>query len=57
MDGEIAKRHMQRMEEGEAIFSEGEDATNMYIIMDGEVEITKQTSSNSAKVLIALKKR
>jgi CRP/FNR family transcriptional regulator, cyclic AMP receptor protein len=37
------------------IFSEGEIGRNMYVILDGEVEIRKKTGKNSHKVLVSLK--
>jgi CRP/FNR family cyclic AMP-dependent transcriptional regulator len=38
------------------IFKEGDQGTEMFVIVDGEVEIRKSTTSESAKTLIELKK-
>ncbi len=38
------------------VFKEGEEGREMFVIVDGEVEIRKSTSSESAKTLIELKK-
>ncbi len=38
------------------VFSEGDEGREMFVIVDGEVEIRKSTTSGSAKTLIELKK-
>jgi CRP-like cAMP-binding protein len=42
-------------EPGEYIFREGEENRNFYIVMKGEVEISKKTSDGLAKVIAELK--
>ncbi|MBU0727859.1 cyclic nucleotide-binding domain-containing protein, partial [Patescibacteria group bacterium] len=44
-----------RFNEGEYILKEGQENPNFYIIMQGEVEITKRTSSGQDKVIAHLK--
>ncbi|MEI8092657.1 MAG: cyclic nucleotide-binding domain-containing protein [Spirochaetales bacterium] len=41
---------------GDVIFREGEPGENMYIVLDGEVEILKQAGGGSSKVLATVGK-
>lgn len=53
----ISKTAYQKLlrvyEAGASIFKEGEAGNEMYIIVNGEVEIRKSTSGSSAKTLIS----
>ena len=51
----IYQKYVKSYEPGQAIFSEGEQGSEMFIIIEGEVEIRKRTSSSTAKTLITLK--
>lgn len=44
----------KRFKEGEMIFEEGQEDTNFYIIMMGNVEISKKTSEGKPKVIAHL---
>ena len=41
---------------GEVVFREGEKGAEMYLIVEGEVEIRKDTSGSAAKTLVSLQK-
>lgn len=41
---------------GELVFREGEEGAEMYLIVDGQVEIRKETSGSAAKTLVNLHK-
>lgn len=41
---------------GRILFSEGDEGREMYVIIDGEVEISKRTSLETSKTLTTLKK-
>lgn len=47
---------MRSVPAGKLIFTEGEIGEEMYIIIEGEVEISKRTSVETSKTLIVLKK-
>ena len=53
---EIVEKYVNEVAAGEVIFSEGDPGSHMYVIVDGEIEISKRTSSDSSKTLITLKK-
>ncbi len=53
---EIYAKHMRSVPAGKLIFTEGEIGEEMYIIIEGEVEISKRTSVETSKTLIVLKK-
>lgn len=53
---EVYDKHMLSLHEGHVVFTEGEKGDEMFIIIDGEVEITKRTSMETSKALITLKK-
>lgn len=47
-------RHVRDFAPGAVIFREGEPGKEMYIVVDGKVEITKSTSGSAAKTLATL---
>lgn len=53
---EIYEKHVIDVGAGRIIFSEGEAGTSMYVVIDGEVEISKRTSMDTSKTLITLRK-
>lgn len=53
---EVYEKHVVSVAEGRVIFNEGEAGSQMYVIIDGEVEIVKKTSTDTSKTLITLKK-
>jgi CRP/FNR family cyclic AMP-dependent transcriptional regulator len=52
----IYQKYSRNFEPGEVIFKEGEQGKELFIIIEGEVEIRKRTSSNTAKTLITFHK-
>jgi CRP/FNR family transcriptional regulator, cyclic AMP receptor protein len=52
---DVYSQHVHMIDQGKIIFSEGDPATEMYIIIKGEVEISKRTSLETSKTLIVLK--
>lgn len=52
---EIYNKHVSVVPSGKIIFSEGDPGDVMYIIIEGEVEISKRTSLETSKTLITLK--
>lgn len=46
--------HVKSLEAGSVIFNEGDIGEEMYVIIDGTVEIQKSTSGSSSKTLITL---
>jgi len=53
---EVFRQHVRGFAPGEIIFREGEPGREMFIVVDGKVEITKSTSGSAAKTLITLAK-
>ena len=53
---EIYEKHVVGVAEGRVIFNEGDEGSQMYVIIDGEVEIVKRTSLETSKTLTTLKK-
>ncbi len=54
---DLYSQHVRTVESGKIIFSEGDDSMGeMFIIISGEVEISKRTSLETSKTLIVLKK-
>jgi len=51
---EIFAKHVKLLSQGKTIFEEGDQGSEMYIIIQGEVEIRKSTSSTTSKTLIVL---
>ncbi|MBN1837393.1 MAG: Crp/Fnr family transcriptional regulator [Spirochaetales bacterium] len=52
----VYQRYSKSFEPGQVIFKEGEQGSELFIIIEGEVEIRKRTSSNTAKTLITFHK-
>jgi CRP/FNR family transcriptional regulator, cyclic AMP receptor protein len=52
---DVYERHVQNVPAGRIIFSEGEEGKELYVVIDGEVEISKRTSMETSKTLITLK--
>ncbi len=53
---DIYQRHVRSVPPGTVVFQEGQVGSEMYVVIDGEVEISKRTSSSAQKTLITLKK-
>jgi CRP/FNR family cyclic AMP-dependent transcriptional regulator len=53
---EIFDRHVKHFKPGAVIFQEGDRGEELYIIIEGEVEIRKSTYTSSSKTLISLGK-
>lgn len=53
---DIYEKHVIDVAAGRIIFSEGEEGTSMYVVIEGEVEISKRTSMDTSKTLITLSK-
>jgi CRP-like cAMP-binding protein len=51
---EVYRQHVRDFPPGAVIFREGEPGNEMFIVVDGKVEITKSTSGSAAKTLITL---
>jgi CRP/FNR family cyclic AMP-dependent transcriptional regulator len=51
----LYQKSMKSYEPGQVIFSEGEPGDEMFIIIEGEVEIRKRTSMSTAKTLTIFK--
>ena len=51
---ETYEKYLEVFDQGELIFNEGDSGDAMYVVIDGEVEIRKATSSSSTKTLISL---
>jgi CRP-like cAMP-binding protein len=49
-------RHVRGYKKGSVIFDEGDPGAEMFVIIEGSVEIAKATSGGSAKTLIELAK-
>lgn len=52
---EIYTKHVITVSAGKIVFSEGDPGDVMYIIIEGEIEISKRTSLETSKTLITLK--
>jgi CRP-like cAMP-binding protein len=53
---DVYSQHVSTVPAGKIIFSEGDFGSEMYVIIQGEVEISKRTSMETSKTLIVLKK-
>jgi CRP-like cAMP-binding protein len=51
---EVFRQHVRGFGPGDVIFREGEPGKEMFIVVDGKVEITKSTSGSASKTLITL---
>jgi CRP/FNR family cyclic AMP-dependent transcriptional regulator len=51
----LYQRYVKAFEPGQVIFKEGEPGSEMFIIIQGEVEIRKRTSMETAKTLSTFK--
>jgi CRP-like cAMP-binding protein len=51
---ETYEKHMLSVPKGKLVFTENDPATEMFIIIEGEVEISKRTSLETSKTLIVL---
>jgi CRP/FNR family transcriptional regulator, cyclic AMP receptor protein len=56
LDRNDFENHIKTYEPGKVVFQEGDRGEEMYVIIDGEVEIRKSTYSTSFKTLITLHK-
>jgi CRP/FNR family cyclic AMP-dependent transcriptional regulator len=52
----IYQNYSKTFEPGQVIFKEGEQGSELFIIIEGEVEIRKRTSSSTTKTLITFQK-
>ncbi len=55
ISAETYRRHVRQLEAGQVLFQEGEPGREMYVIIEGEVEIRKKTSGSSTKTLSVLR--
>jgi CRP-like cAMP-binding protein len=53
---EVYEKHVVSVPEGRIVFNEGDAGSQMFVIIDGEIEIVKRTSAEASKTLITLKK-
>ncbi len=51
---EIFDKHVKLFSPGKVIFEEGDPGEEMYVVIQGEVEIRKKTSADTAKTLAVL---
>jgi len=56
IDKSTFEQHVRFFDQGAVIFRENDEGTDMYIIIQGVVEIRKSTGSSSSKVLTTLQK-
>ena len=56
IDKSTFEQHVRFFDQGAVIFRENDEGTDMYIIIQGVVEIRKATGSSSSKVLTTLQK-
>lgn len=52
---EVYEKHVVSVSEGRVVFNEGDQGSQMYVIIDGEIEIVKRTSLETSKTLTTLK--
>ena len=52
---EVYEKHVMSVAEGRIVFGEGDVGKEMYVIIDGVVEIVKRTSQETSKTLTTLK--
>ncbi len=52
---EVFARYVMTVPAGKIIFSEGDSGDSLFVIIEGEVEISKRTSLETSKTLIVLK--
>ena len=53
---ETYAQYVRTYDPGEVVFREGDQGAEMYLIVEGEVEIRKGTSGSAAKTLVSLHK-
>ena len=51
---ELFEKHVKLFEPGTILFEEGDKGDELYVIIDGEIEIRKATFQSSSKTLITL---
>jgi CRP/FNR family cyclic AMP-dependent transcriptional regulator len=56
VDRQVYEKHVREFPAGTVIFKEGDRGNEMYVVISGDVEISKATSSTSSKTLIVLSK-
>jgi CRP-like cAMP-binding protein len=56
VDRQIYDKHVREFPAGNVIFREGDRGNEMFVVISGDVEISKATSSTSSKTLIVLSK-
>ena len=56
IDPEVYGKHVKTYPQSSTIFEEGDHGSELYVIIDGAVEIRKKTSSTTSKTLIVLQK-
>ncbi|MBN1696279.1 MAG: Crp/Fnr family transcriptional regulator [Spirochaetales bacterium] len=54
LNRDVFDRHVKQFKTGTVIFQEGDRGEELYIIIEGEVEIRKSTYTSSSKTLISL---
>jgi len=53
---EVYEKHVLSVSEGRIVFGEGDEGKEMYVIIEGEVEIMKRISLETSKTLTTLKR-
>ncbi|MEJ2663789.1 MAG: cyclic nucleotide-binding domain-containing protein, partial [Spirochaetia bacterium] len=56
IDKSMYKKYLKELGAGQTIFSEGDHGDEMYVIIEGAVEIRKSTSASTTKTLIILQR-
>ncbi|MBI9097239.1 MAG: cyclic nucleotide-binding domain-containing protein, partial [Spirochaetaceae bacterium] len=56
LNGNVFNKFIQNIDVGNTIFREGDTGSQMFLIVEGEVEIRKKTTEKSTTTLATLKK-
>ena len=56
VDKQVYRKHVKAFGPGKTIFREKDPGSEMYVVIDGKVEIRKSTSSSASRTLIVLGK-
>lgn len=53
---DVYEKHVMSVASGRIVFNEGDPGAEMYVIIEGEIEIVKRTSLETSKTLTTLKR-
>lgn len=56
LNGNVFNKFIQNIDANQTIFREGDSGNQMFLIVEGEVEIRKKTTEKSTTTLATLKK-